>query len=147
VFSFPVLSHHVGFSVVRLFRAVAARRPEVVRLDSLLLSGLSNSAPTFSSQQTQVAFGGRDLHGRRPETCPSILRYRGIMPPARVSTPQHGAVRTRLRDTARCWRPSQKGSASTRRTDLAHPPNGAAGYTAAGRRWPGCSLDKAVRCN
>jgi hypothetical protein len=44
--------------------AVAARRPEVARFDSLLLSVLSKPAPTSLREHTQKAFRGRDLHVR-----------------------------------------------------------------------------------
>jgi hypothetical protein len=45
--------------------AVAARRPEVARFDSLLLSVLSKPAPTSSPEHTQSPLLDKDLDVRR----------------------------------------------------------------------------------
>lgn len=50
-----------GAAPICMCHAVAARRPEVARFDSLLLSVLSKTAPTSSPEHTQAAFGGLDL--------------------------------------------------------------------------------------
>jgi len=64
-----------GSAPICMCHAVAPRRPEVARFDSLLLSVLSKPAPTSSPEHTQAAFRGRDLHvrhchlGRAPGGC------------------------------------------------------------------------------
>jgi hypothetical protein len=53
-----------GAAPICMCHAVAARRHEVARFDSLLLSVLSKPAPTSSPKHTQADFRGRDLHVR-----------------------------------------------------------------------------------
>jgi len=61
-----------GSAPICMCHAVAARRPEITRFDSLLLSVLSKPGPTSSRQHTQAALSVNDLHVRHGQRLSNV---------------------------------------------------------------------------
>jgi hypothetical protein len=62
-----------GTAAICLCHAMVSRRSEVDRFDSLLLSVLSEPAPTSSPEHTQAAFRGYDLRVHHCQRLPIAL--------------------------------------------------------------------------
>ncbi len=88
-----------GSAPICMCHAVAPRRPEVARFDSLLLSVLSKPAPTSSREHTQAAFRGQDLRVRHCHRLSIALGWRTR--PADTSCIDDVVFALRLRGAAR----------------------------------------------